>query len=78
MESPHDDRFSSKYLNLAEERLGTVVLETTDDFFAEKEHLTKPSRGIFFLSKSPITVNIWTTGKLDGGVSSEMTVSFYG
>ena len=42
MESPHDERYSSQYLNLAEERLGSVVLETTDDFFADKENLIKP------------------------------------
>ena len=46
MESPHDNRFSSQYLNLAEERLGSVVLATTDDFFAEKENIIKPGRGI--------------------------------
>ncbi len=32
----------------------------------------------FFLTKSPITVNIWTAGKPDGSVSPEMTVSLYG
>ena len=51
MESPHNERFSSQYLNLAEERLGSVVLETTDDFFAEKENLIKPGRGIFIPGK---------------------------
>ena len=51
MESPHNERFSSQYLNLAEERLGSVVLETTDDFFAEKKNLIKPGRGIFIPGK---------------------------
>ena len=51
MESQHDNRFSNQYLNLAEERLGTVVLETTDDFFAEKENVIKPGRGIFIPDK---------------------------
>ncbi|MBC8259576.1 MAG: allantoicase [SAR324 cluster bacterium] len=46
MESEHDNRFSRQYLNLAEERLGSVVLATTDDFFARKENLIKPGRGI--------------------------------
>ena len=46
MESHHDNRFSSQYLNLAEERLGSVVLATTDDFFAKKENIIKPGRGI--------------------------------
>jgi len=51
LESPHDNRFSSQYLNLAEERLGSVVLATTDDFFAEKENIIKPGRGIFIPEK---------------------------
>ena len=50
-ESPDDDRFSSQYLNHAEENPDTVVLETTDDFFCRKKHLTKPSRGIFLSDK---------------------------
>lgn len=48
---PHDDRLSKKYINLAEERLGTKVLFATDDFFAEKENLIKPGRGIFVVDK---------------------------
>ena len=51
MESQHDNRFSNQYLNLAEERLGTVVLATTDDFFARKENIIKPGRGIFIPDK---------------------------
>ena len=51
MESPQDNRFSSQYLNLAEERLGSVVLATTDDFFAKKENVIKPGRGIFIPGK---------------------------
>ncbi len=47
----HDDRFSSKWVNLAEERLGAKVLFATDDFFAEKENLIKPGRGIFIEDK---------------------------
>lgn len=47
----HDDKFSSKWVNLAEERLGTKVLFATDDFFAEKENLIKPGRGIFIEDK---------------------------
>jgi allantoicase len=47
----HDDTFSSKWVNLAEERLGTKVLFSTDDFFAEKENLIKPGRGIFIEDK---------------------------
>ena len=35
-ESPDDGRFSSQYLNHAEENPDTVVLETTDDFFCRK------------------------------------------
>ena len=50
-ESPDYCRFSSQYLNHSEENSDTVFLETTDEFFAEKEHLTKPSRGIFLSGK---------------------------
>ena len=34
---PHDDRFSKKYVNLAEERLGSQVLFATDDFSQKKK-----------------------------------------
>lgn len=47
----HDDSFSGKWINLAEERLGTEVLFSTDDFFAEKENLIRPGRGIFIEDK---------------------------
>ncbi|MFN8393568.1 MAG: allantoicase [Bacteroidia bacterium] len=37
----------AQLLNLAAEKLGAKVLYATDDFFAEKENLIKPGRGIF-------------------------------
>lgn len=37
--------------DLASERLGGKVLYATDDFFAEKENLIKPGRGIFITDK---------------------------
>lgn len=37
--------------DLAAERLGGRVLYATDDFFAEKENLLKPGRGIFIADK---------------------------
>jgi allantoicase len=37
--------------DLAAERLGGQVLYSTDDFFAEKENLIKPTRGIFIADK---------------------------
>ncbi|MBS1533990.1 MAG: allantoicase [Bacteroidetes bacterium] len=37
--------------DLAAERLGGQVLFCTDDFFAEKENLIKPTRGIFIADK---------------------------
>lgn len=37
--------------DLASERLGGKVLFATDDFFAEKENLIKPTRGIFITDK---------------------------
>ncbi|MDX1479045.1 MAG: allantoicase [Saprospiraceae bacterium] len=47
----HLDRLSSQYLDLAAQRLGGAVLYATDDFFAEKENLIKPGRGIFIPDK---------------------------
>jgi allantoicase len=41
----------AQMLNLAAEKLGAVVLYATDDFFAEKENLIKPGRGIFIHDK---------------------------
>jgi allantoicase len=41
----------TKYTDLAAERLGGQVLFATDDFFAEKENLIKPGRGIFIADK---------------------------
>ena len=38
-------------LNLAAEKLGSLALYATDDFFAEKENLIKPGRGIFIEDK---------------------------
>jgi allantoicase len=37
--------------DLAAERLGGKILYATDDFFAEKENLIKPTRGIFITDK---------------------------
>lgn len=41
----------TKLTDLAAERLGGKVLFCTDDFFAEKENLIKPTRGIFITDK---------------------------
>jgi len=38
-------------IDLASERLGGKALFCTDDFFAEKENLLKPGRGIFIVDK---------------------------
>ncbi len=38
-------------IDLAAARVGGLVLDTTDDFFAEKENLIKPGRGIFIEDK---------------------------
>lgn len=42
---------TTKYIDLAAERLGGKVLLCSDDFFAEKENLIKPGRGIFIPDK---------------------------
>ena len=41
----------TKLTDLAAERLGGKVVYATDDFFAEKENLIKPGRGIFITDK---------------------------
>ena len=41
----------TQYTDLAAERLGGKALLCTDDFFAEKENLLKPGRGIFISDK---------------------------
>jgi allantoicase len=41
----------TKHPDLAAERLGGKVLFCTDDFFAEKENLLKPGRGVFIADK---------------------------
>ena len=41
----------TKLIDLAAERLGGKALLCTDDFFAEKENLLKPGRGIFITDK---------------------------
>ena len=43
-ESPDYCRFSSQYLNHAEENPDTVVLETTDDFRSEERRVGKECR----------------------------------
>lgn len=41
----------TKFTDLAAERLGGKALSCSDDFFAEKENLLKPGRGIFIADK---------------------------
>ena len=41
----------NQYTDLAAEKLGGKVLYATDDFFAEKENLIKPGRGVFIPDK---------------------------
>lgn len=41
----------TQLIDLAAERLGGAVLYATDDFFAEKENLIKPGRGVFIPDK---------------------------
>ena len=41
----------TKYIDLAQEKLGGKALIASDDFFAEKENLLKPGRGIFIPDK---------------------------
>jgi allantoicase len=47
----YNDSLSKRWCNLADQKLGTQVLSATDDFFAEKENIIKPGRGIFIADK---------------------------
>jgi allantoicase len=47
----YNDKFSSQWINLAEARNGTKVLDCSDDFFAEKENLVKRERAVFIADK---------------------------
>lgn len=49
--SDYDNRFALRWIDLAQARLGGEVLYATDDFFAEKENLIKPGRGVFIEDK---------------------------
>src|SRR5258705_9299754 len=40
-----------RLLNLAAEQLGAKSILCSDDFFAEKENLVKPGRGVFIADK---------------------------
>lgn len=46
-----DTSLSARFINLAEERVGTKVLACSDDFFAEKENIIRPGRGVFIPDK---------------------------
>ncbi len=50
-DADYNDKFSSLWINLAEQRNGTVVLDCSDDFFAEKENLIKRERAVFIPDK---------------------------
>lgn len=47
----HSEKKIESLTDLAAERLGGKVLFATDDFFAEKENLIKPGRGVFIADK---------------------------
>ena len=42
-----DDRLSSRYLDLLEERIGGRALNCSDEWFADCSNLVKPGRGVF-------------------------------
>lgn len=51
MVNRNDSAFSDRWVNLAEQRLGTEVLFANDDFFAEKENLILPQEPVFIADK---------------------------
>ncbi len=50
-DNTEDRRFAKRWVNLAEQRLGTKVLFANDEFFASKDNLIKPGRAIFVADK---------------------------
>lgn len=50
-DTSQNNSLSNRFVNLADEKLGTKVLSATDEFFAEKENLIKQGRGIFIADK---------------------------
>jgi len=50
-------------VDLAAERVGGKALVANDEFFAEKENLLKPGRGVFIADKYTTAANGWTVGK---------------
>src|SRR4030095_12300804 len=51
MSEPAPEPNFTKLIDLAAERFGGTVLACSDDFFAEKENLIRPGRGIFIPDK---------------------------
>ncbi len=51
MTETHTAPSFTKFIDLAAERLGGKTISCSDDFFAEKENLLKPGRGIFIPEK---------------------------
>ena len=43
----HDDKYSSKYIDLASERVGGRAIKCSDEWFANCSNLVKPGRGVF-------------------------------
>jgi allantoicase len=48
---PSDDPFAALYVNLADERLGAVALEASDDFFAPRQRMLNPEPAVFIPGK---------------------------
>ena len=43
----HNDKYSSKYIDLASERVGGRAINSSDEWFANCSNLVKPGRGVF-------------------------------
>ena len=43
----HNDKYSSKYIDLASERVGGRAIKCSDEWFANCSNLVKPGRGVF-------------------------------
>ena len=59
--TPQD--FVTRWLNLAQPRLGAKPLSCSDEWFAPAERMRAPTRQCSSSASSTITANGWTAGK---------------
>ena len=74
MTGKHENPDFAKHLvNLASQRLGTMVLEVSDDFFAEAKRMLQDSEPVFLPDEND-DHGKWMDGKVGEGVNLGMTL----